>query len=187
MRADALVLFGATGDLARKKLFPALYRLAATGHLGVPVVGVAFSDWDDARLRGYAIEAAEGAEDRVDGTALKKLAGRLAMVSGDYRDPATFAALARRLAEVGAARPVYYLVIPPGLFPVVVQGLARAGPGQAPGWWWRSRSAGTWPQPGNSTGCCTRCSRSGPSSASTTTWARRVQWLRGPRVVTRHG
>ena len=130
MRADALVLFGATGDLARKKLFPALYRLAAAGRLEVPVVGVAFSDWDDARLRGYAVEAAEGAEDQVDGTALKELAGSLAMVSGDYRDPATFAALARRLAEVGAARPAHYLAIPPGLFPVVVQGLSQAGLGR---------------------------------------------------------
>jgi len=58
----------------------------------VPVVGVAFSDWDDARLRGYAVEAAEGTEDRGDGTALKELAGSLAMVSGDYRDPATWPA-----------------------------------------------------------------------------------------------
>jgi glucose-6-phosphate 1-dehydrogenase len=120
------VLFGATGDLARKKLFPALYRLAAK-QLGVPVVGVAVSDWDDARLRAYATEAVQAAEGQVDGPALKELAGGLAMVSGDYRDPATFAALARRLAEAGAARPVYYLAIPPGLFPVVVQGLAQGG------------------------------------------------------------
>ena len=129
MRADALVLFGATGDLARKKLFPALYQLAAAGSLGVPVVGVAVSDWDDTRLRGYATEAVEAAEGEVDGAALKELAGSLAMVSGDYRDPGTFAALARRLSETGAARPVYYLAIPPGLFPVVVQGLARTGLG----------------------------------------------------------
>jgi glucose-6-phosphate 1-dehydrogenase len=131
MRADALVLFGATGDLARKKLFPALYHLAEAGRLGVPVVGVAVSDWDDAQLRGYATEAVEAEEGQVDGAALKELAGSLAMVSGDYRDPATFAALARRLAEAGAARPVYYLAIPPGLFPVVVQGLARTGLGQS--------------------------------------------------------
>jgi glucose-6-phosphate 1-dehydrogenase len=129
MRADALVLFGATGDLARKKLFPALYHLAAAKQLGVPVVGVAVSDWDDARLRGYAAEAVEAAEGHVDGPAVKELAGGLAMVSGDYRDPATFTALAGRLAGVGAVRPVYYLAIPPGLFPVVVQGLARAGLG----------------------------------------------------------
>ena len=130
MRADALVLFGATGDLARKKLFPALFHLAAAKQLGVPVVGVAVSDWDDAQLRGYAVKAAEAAEGHPDGPALDELAADLAMVSGDYRDPATFAALARRLAEVGAARPVYYLAVPPGLFPVVVQGLAQAGLGQ---------------------------------------------------------
>jgi glucose-6-phosphate 1-dehydrogenase len=130
MRADALVLFGATGDLARKKLFPALYHLAAARQLGVPVVGVAVSDWDDAQLRTYAAGAVETAEGQVDGPALKGLTGSLAMVSGDYRDPATFAALARRLAGVCAVRPVCYLAIPPGLFPVVVQGLARAGLGQ---------------------------------------------------------
>src|SRR6266536_3675432 len=130
MRADALVLFGATGDLARKKLFPALYHLAATKLLGVPVVGVAFSDWDDARLRRYAAEAVEAAEGRVDGPVLDELGGGLAMVSGDYRDPATFAALARRLSAAGAVRPVYYLAIPPVLYPVVVQGLAETGLGQ---------------------------------------------------------
>jgi glucose-6-phosphate 1-dehydrogenase len=130
MRADALVLFGATGDLARKKLFPALYHLVAAKQLGVPVAGVAVSDWDDTQLRAYATEAVEAAEGQVDGTALQELAGDLAMVSGDYRNPATFAALARRLADAGAVRPVYYLAIPPGLFPVVVQGLAQAGLGR---------------------------------------------------------
>ena len=128
MRADALVLFGATGDLARKKLFPAVYHLAAARQLGVPVVGVAVSDWDDTRLRAYATEAVKTAEGgHADGPALDELAGGLAMVSGDYRDRFTFAALAERLAELGAARPVYYLAIPPGLFPVVVQGLSQAG------------------------------------------------------------
>jgi glucose-6-phosphate 1-dehydrogenase len=127
-RAGALVLFGATGDLARKKLFPALYQLAAAKRLGVPIVAVAVSDWGDARLRGYATEAVQAAGGAVEGRALDELVGGLAMVSGDYRDPATFAALARRLAGVGAARPVYYLAIPPGLFPVVAQGLAGTGP-----------------------------------------------------------
>ena len=129
MRADALVLFGATGDLARKKLFPALYHLAAARCLGVPVVAVAVSNWDDTRLRAYATEAVDAAKVEVDGTALKELADSLAMVSGDYRDPATFAVLARRLSETGAVRPVHYLAIPPALFPVVVQGLARTGLG----------------------------------------------------------
>ncbi len=67
---------------------------------------------------------------RVDGPVLEELVGGLAMVSGDYREPATFAALARRLAEAGAARPVHYLAIPPGLFAVVVQGLAATGLGR---------------------------------------------------------
>jgi glucose-6-phosphate 1-dehydrogenase len=130
MRADALVLFGGTGDLARKKLFPALYHLAADKRLGVPVVGVAFSDWDDPQLRAYATDAVRAAESQVDGPALDGLVRSLAMVSGDYREPATYAALARRLSEAGAVRPVYYLAVPPGLFPVVVRGLARAGLGQ---------------------------------------------------------
>lgn len=126
-RADALVLFGATGDLARRKLFPALYHLAAAGRLGVPVVGVAASGWDDAKLGEYATAAVDAAVDPVDRSALGEMMGRLAMVSGDYRDPATFDALARRLAEAGAARPVHYLAIPPAAFPVVVEGLAGVG------------------------------------------------------------
>jgi glucose-6-phosphate 1-dehydrogenase len=128
-RADALVLFGATGDLARKKLFPALYELAAAKSLGVPIVAVAVPDWDDARLRSYATEAVQ-AGGGVDGEVLGDLVVGLAMVSGDYRDRATFAALARRLAGLGVARPVYYLAIPPALFPVVVRGLADAGLGR---------------------------------------------------------
>jgi glucose-6-phosphate 1-dehydrogenase len=130
MPADALVLFGATGDLARKKLFPALYQLTAANRLGVPVVGVAVSDWDDAQLRGYATESVKATAGQVDGSVLDELAGSLMMVSGDYRDPATFAALARRLAGAGAVRPVHYLAIPPALFPAVVNGLAEAGLGR---------------------------------------------------------
>jgi glucose-6-phosphate 1-dehydrogenase len=128
--ADALVLFGATGDLARKKLFPALYHLTAANRLGVPVVAVAVSDWDDARLRDYAADAVRAAARPVDGPLLDRLAGGLAMVSGDYRDPATFAALARRLSAAGVMRPVYYLAIPPALFPVVIDGLAKSGLGR---------------------------------------------------------
>lgn len=128
-RADALVLFGATGDLARKKVFPALYHLAIAERLSVPLVGVALSDWDDARLRDFAAEAVGAAVSQVDRTVLDELLRRLAMVSGDYRDPATYLDLARRLSEAGAERPVHYLAIPPALFPVVVQGLAGTGLG----------------------------------------------------------
>ena len=127
MRADALVLFGATGDLARKKLFPALYQLAAAKQLGVPVIGVAVSDWDDTQMRAFATQAVQAANGHVDGAALDELVTGLAIVSGDYRDRSTFAALASRLAEAGAVSPVYYLAIPPAMFPVVVEGLASTG------------------------------------------------------------
>jgi glucose-6-phosphate 1-dehydrogenase len=125
--ADALVLFGATGDLAHKKLLPALYRLAAANRLDLPVLGVANSKWDDDALRHYATEAVEAAQPQPQRPALDTLRQRLVMVSGDYRDPGTFTTLARRLAETGATRPVHYLAIPPALFPVVVEGLAAAG------------------------------------------------------------
>jgi glucose-6-phosphate 1-dehydrogenase len=88
-RADALVLFGATGDLARKKIFPALYWMAADGRLDVPVVGVAASPWDDTRLRRYAETAIRAESGTIDPSVLGALSDRLRYVSGDYRDPAT--------------------------------------------------------------------------------------------------
>jgi glucose-6-phosphate 1-dehydrogenase len=124
---DALVLFGATGDLARKKLFPALYHLSAAKRLDVPVVGVAASEWNDTALAAYATEAIESAVETVDGAVLEELVGRLVMVSGDYQDRGTFETLARRLQQAEASRPVHYLAIPPSLFPTVVEGLAGAG------------------------------------------------------------
>ena len=127
IRGDGLVLFGASGDLARKKLFPALYHLAAAGHLDVPVVGVASSAWGDAQLADYASAAVHAAVSSVDPGVLKTLVGRLAMVSGDYRQPGTFQTLARRLGQAGCRRPVHYLAIPPALFAVVVEGLAAVG------------------------------------------------------------
>jgi glucose-6-phosphate 1-dehydrogenase len=125
--ADALVLFGASGDLARKKLFPALYHLTATGRLQLPIMGVAVSEWGDAELREYAADSIRGAVDYVDTATLAELTGRLAMVSGDYRDAETFSSLAKRVAATGAERPVHYLAIPPVLFAPVVEGLASAG------------------------------------------------------------
>jgi glucose-6-phosphate 1-dehydrogenase len=122
-----LVLFGATGDLARKKIFPAVYHLAAAGQLAVPIVGVASSAWDDADLGEYASSAVHAAVSPVDPGVMKGLVGRLAMVSGDYRQPGTFQSLARRLGQAGCRRPVHYLAIPPSLFAVVVEGLAAVG------------------------------------------------------------
>jgi glucose-6-phosphate 1-dehydrogenase len=126
-RADALVLFGATGDLARKQLFPALYRLAARGQLDCPVVGVAATAWSHDELRDHARGAVERAVPDTDEAALAAFLAGLAMVSGDYRDPETFQTLATRLAEAGAEHPVHYLAIPPGLFETVVDGLAGVG------------------------------------------------------------
>jgi glucose-6-phosphate 1-dehydrogenase len=125
-RSDALVLFGATGDLARKKLFPALYRLAEAGRLDLPVVGVALSDLgsDDA-FRNQVRAAVEAAVDDVDSQTLTGLLQRLSLVTGDYRDGSTFKHLAAALA--GTANPTHYLAIPPSLFPTVVDGLADAG------------------------------------------------------------
>ena len=122
---DVLVLFGATGDLAAKKLFPALFQLERHGQLHVPVVGVAASAWDDAALRDYAAEAIRTADPAADAVTLDRLLARLCMVSGDYHSPATFAALR---TAIGAARaPVHYLAIPPSLFGPTVTGLQEAG------------------------------------------------------------
>jgi glucose-6-phosphate 1-dehydrogenase len=126
-----MVLFGATGDLARKKIFPAVYEMELGGSCGVPVIGVSSSEWDDDTLRDRAHEAiVEQTDGDVDEATWKSLAAKLSYVSGDYREAATFETLAERLA--GVDRPLFYLAIPPSLFDDVVQGLARvgiAGPG----------------------------------------------------------
>lgn len=124
-RSDALVVFGATGDLAYKKIFPALYALAKRGLLNMPVIGVSGSDWDDAQLRKRASDsiAADGKVD--DKKALKKMLANLYYVSGDYNKPETFAQL--KTALNGAQRPAFYLAIPPSLFEVVIKALGAAG------------------------------------------------------------
>ena len=125
-RADAVVLFGATGDLVRKKLMPALYQLAKVGRLGVPVIGVARSAWEDDQLRAHARGSVEAIEKGpVDDAAFGQLAQSLTMLVGEYGDPAMYESLAQRLA--GCERPVFYLAIPPSVFPRVVEGLAGAG------------------------------------------------------------
>jgi glucose-6-phosphate 1-dehydrogenase len=127
---DVLVLFGATGDLARKLLFPALYRLTERGELPVPVVGVARKDLDSDQVRSHvaaSVRAALG--DGVDGAALESLLQRVHLVAGDSADPATFDRLAKLLAELVGAQgfAVHYLAVPPGLFGTVADGLAAAG------------------------------------------------------------
>lgn len=127
--SDAVVLFGATGDLARKKLFPALYRLEVAGKLPGPVVGVAASDMTAVALREHAAASVRAAltkaEEPVDEQSLAALLARLDMVCGDYRDPATFTRLRDALGS--RTRPLHYLAIPPALFGTVVTSLAEVG------------------------------------------------------------
>ncbi|MCI0345500.1 MAG: glucose-6-phosphate dehydrogenase, partial [Chloroflexi bacterium] len=124
-RGDGLVLFGATGDLARKKLFPSLFRLARRGRLGFPVIGVARSPLTDGefgeRVRASLDEAGQAGE---DGT-FRSLAGSLGYVSGTYDDPTLYERLAERLSD--SRRPLFYLAIPPSRFPDVIRGLVRVG------------------------------------------------------------
>src|ERR1700683_84413 len=126
--SDALVFFGATGDLAYKKIFPALQAMVKRGHLNVPVIGVAKNGWNLDKLRERAHDSLTQ-HGGVDPQAFEKLSGLLHYVDGDYSDPATFQALRTELG--GAQRPAFYLAIPPLLFEKVVEQLAKAGFGQA--------------------------------------------------------
>lgn len=124
-RSDALVLFGASGDLARKMTFVSLYRLATRGLLDMPIVGVAFSDWTDETFRSNARADIEAAGQTVDDAVWSAMAARMTFVQGDYTKPETYSAVKKALG--GAARPLYYLEIPPGLFEKTVRGLHDAG------------------------------------------------------------
>jgi glucose-6-phosphate 1-dehydrogenase len=123
MRSDALVLFGATGDLAYRQIFPALQDLLRRGEFDVPIVGVASTDMDLDGLRARVRDSLEAASG-IDSAAYARLVSQLRYVRGDYRDPETFAALRRALA--GAERPLFYMAIPPLMFPIVVAMLRAA-------------------------------------------------------------
>jgi glucose-6-phosphate 1-dehydrogenase len=125
--SDALVFFGATGDLAYKKIFPALQAMLIRGHLDVPVIGVAKASWNLEQLRARAHDSLEK-QGGVDAAAFDKLSGLLRYVDGDYTDPATFQAIRKELK--GAQRPAHYLAIPPLLFGTVVEQLAKSGSAQ---------------------------------------------------------
>lgn len=123
--SDALVLFGASGDLAYEKIFPALYAMTRRGHLNVPVVGVARSPWDTEGLRDRAHKSIS-ARGSIDPAVFTQLADRLTYVSGDYRDPDTFTQLRTALGP-DTASPLFYLAIPPSLFGPVATALADSG------------------------------------------------------------
>ena len=122
--SDALVFFGATGDLAYKKVFPALQAMLRRGHLNVPVIGVAKAGWNLDQLKARARHSLE-THGGIDGAALDKLLSLLRYVDGDYQDPATFDLLRRELGS--AQRPLHYLAIPPSLAATVVEQLGRSG------------------------------------------------------------
>jgi glucose-6-phosphate 1-dehydrogenase len=130
LRSDALVFFGASGDLAYKKIFPALYGMTRRGHLDLPVVGVSRSDWTLEQFRARAREsveknASQKAAGALDEKLLGQLLGRIRYVRGEYAEPATYEAIRR---ELGAAtNPAHYLAIPPSLFPTVIDGLGKSG------------------------------------------------------------
>jgi glucose-6-phosphate 1-dehydrogenase len=122
--SDAFVLFGATGDLAYKEIFPSLQAMVRRGNLDMPVIGVGRSQWDLDRLKARARESLEK-RGTFDPDAFDGLSARLQYVDGDYRDQATFARLRQVLGD--SARPIHYLAIPPSMFATVAEGLARAG------------------------------------------------------------
>src|SRR5882724_11954516 len=121
--SDALVFFGATGDLAYKKIFPSLQSMVKRGTLNVPVVGVAKSGWNLNNLRARAQDSLEK-HGGIARAAFDKLCGSLRYVDGDYNDPATFTAIRRELGP--CERPAHYLAIPPVLFGLVVEHLGQS-------------------------------------------------------------
>ena len=124
-QSDALVVFGVTGDLAHKMIFPALYAMVKRGDLKVPVIGVAFPKWSLERLQRRATDSIKRAGGIDDKQALKRLLSLLKYVSGDYTDSSTYVAIKAALGK--SQRPAHYLAIPPALFETVIKGLGAAG------------------------------------------------------------
>ena len=122
--ADVLVIFGITGDLAKKMTFQALYRLEERSQLNCPIVGVAVDHWSTDDLRKHAQQSIEALEKTFDHDVFDRLAARMSYLSGDFADPATYEKVAEAIK--GMKTPVFYLEIPPFLFGTVVKGLAKA-------------------------------------------------------------
>ena len=125
--ADALVVFGITGDLAKIMTFRSLYRLDRRGLLNCPVIGVAGADWTIEQLREYARESIQSTGENLDEQVFQRFAARLAYVSGDFTDQQTYERVGDALGAAGAKNPTFYLEIPPSLFETVIAGLSKAG------------------------------------------------------------
>ncbi len=123
--ADALVVFGITGDLAKVMTFRSLYRLEARGLINCPIIGVAVNDWSVEELRNHARSAIQNTGEQIDESVFDRFAGRLSYVQGDFGDAATFKRVGEAIGRAG--RPVFYLEIPPFLFATVIKGLSEAG------------------------------------------------------------
>jgi glucose-6-phosphate 1-dehydrogenase len=123
--SDALVVFGVTGDLAHKMIFPALYAMVKRGVLDVPIIGVAFPNWSMERLHRRIIDSIERSGGVDNKGALRQLLAQFQYVSGDYKAPATFTAIKKALGR--AKRPAFYLAIPPSLFETVINALRTNG------------------------------------------------------------
>src|ERR1022692_218385 len=121
--ADALVVFGITGDLARKMTLRSLYRLELRGLLRCPVIGVAAEDWSVDRLRDHARDSIKATGEQLDEPVFDRFAARLSYISGDFGDEQTYERVAGALH--GAQDPAFYLEIPPSLFGTVVEGLGK--------------------------------------------------------------
>src|SRR5437660_1947260 len=125
LRSDALVFFGVTGDLAHKKIFPALQSMVKSGILTVPIIGVAKSGWGIDQLRARARDSLAQYGGGVDEAAFAKLVQLLQYIDGDYQDPSTYQRLQKALGS--AARSLHYLAIPASLFETVIEGLRKVG------------------------------------------------------------
>ena len=171
-RSDALVLFGVTGDLAHKMIFPALYAMVKRDTLKVPVIGVAYPKWSLAQLRDRVQDSITRSGGIDDQRAFDQLLSLLSYVSGDYQDQGTFSQIKEALG--GAQRPTHYLAIPPALFATVITGLGAAALADHGASSSKSLSAATWPRRASSITSRGRCSRKTRSSASTTSSGRRL-------------
>ncbi|MEE2680831.1 MAG: glucose-6-phosphate dehydrogenase, partial [Planctomycetota bacterium] len=123
--SDALVVFGVSGDLAKKMTFVSLYKLAERGLLTVPFIGVAFTDWSDDQFREHALQSIKECGQEVDPSVWKRMSESMTYVQGDYTKPETYEAVKGKLGD--ARHPLFYLEIPPSLFLTAVEGLHAVG------------------------------------------------------------